>query len=229
MQINDLGVASTQSNPAPAVTNTPNGELGKDAFLKLLVAQMRFQDPLEPVSNTEFVTQLSQFTGVEQLVSINEGLNVLQIQQMGAANAQAASFVGKEIEVESSTLQVFNDTSSLSGSFALKGDAASIEVKIRDSSGAVVKTVELGNHASGAVDFTWDCKNENGNMVAPGVYRFDAVAKDENGNSVSWEPRVRGVVSGVSYSNGYPELLIGVIRASMSDIRGIYAQNMETF
>ena len=78
MQINE---AMATSPDIAQLNSTANSDMDKTAFLKLLVAQMQHQDPMEPMSNTEFVAQLAQFTSVEQLVGVNEGLNLLQYHQ----------------------------------------------------------------------------------------------------------------------------------------------------
>lgn len=159
-----------------------NQDLGKTEFLKLLVAQMRNQDPLEPMSNSDFVAQLAQFSNVEQLVSVNEGINILGLQQMGMANAQAASFIGRECLVRSDRLEVTSSDSSLQGAFSLQADAATVEVKIRNSAGEVVRTIDLGPKETGEIDFEWDCRNDNGVTVPPGSYRMDVVAKNDIGD-----------------------------------------------
>ncbi|MCP4600078.1 MAG: flagellar hook assembly protein FlgD [Proteobacteria bacterium] len=197
-------------------------DLDKTAFLSLLVAQLKNQDPLEPMSNSEFVAQLAQFSSVEQLVGVNEGLNVLGVQQMGMANAQAATLIGNEVEVRSDKLQVRDGDASASAGFRLDGDAADVQVKLRDASGSVVRTIELGYQQQGIVPFEWDLLDDNGARKAPGTYRVDVVATDGEGNEISWESRVRGAVTGVNYDGGYPELVIGSIKASTSDIVGVY-------
>ncbi len=213
-----------QTQAAGLGLNQPVGgsDLDKTAFLNLLVAELKNQNPLEPMSNTEFVAQLAQFSSVEQLVSVNEGLNILGIQQMGMANAQAASLIGSEVEIRSDKLEVRDGDDSASAAFRLDGDAETVKVNFRDASGTVVRSIELGPQGKGETSVEWDLRNNNGTLVAPGTYRVDVVAEDAAGNTITWESRVRGVVSGINYEGGYPELVIGSIKASMSDIIGVY-------
>ena len=219
MQIDPNAVGASGLNSASPVGGQ---DVDKTAFLKLLVAQLQHQDPLEPMSTTEFVAQLAQFTSVEQLVGVNEGINMLGIQQMGISNAQAADMIGKEVEIKSDKLTVSSDDDSVGAAFRLDGDAEDVQVRIRDATGTVVRTIDMGPQTKGDISLEWDLRNDNGGMVAPGTYRIDVLAEDADGNSISWETRVRGVVSGISYDNGYPELVVGSIRASMSDIVGVY-------
>src|SRR5690606_24693038 len=73
--------------------------LGKDAFLRLLVEQLKNQDPLQPKENSEFVAELAQFSSLEQTTGINDRLDMLSVQSQGLANTQVTSFVGKRVVV----------------------------------------------------------------------------------------------------------------------------------
>ena len=218
MQVNE----ASQSQQTSLFQPVGNQELGKDEFLKLLVTQLQNQDPMEPMSNSEFVAQLAQFSSVEQLVGVNEGLNMLGVQQMSMSNAQASSFIGREVQIRSDQLQVHDDDVDVSAVFSLSGDASAVTVNIRDASGKVVRTLEVGAHPKGEAEVSWDLQDNNGVAVAPGSYRIDVVAEDEAGASVQWEAKMRGLVDGVNYDAGYPELVIGSVKATMSDILGVY-------
>lgn len=196
--------------------------LGKEEFMQLLVAQMQNQDPLEPMKNSDLVAQLAQFSSVEQLVSVNEGINILGMQQMGMANAQAAGFIGQEVEVRSDKLEVTASDMSKGAAFSLQGDAETVEVKIRDSKGDVVRTISLGSKSQGEVEFEWDLRDDNGTKVPPGTYRMEVVAEDAEGNAVPADTKIRGVVDGVDYEAGYPELTIGSIKAAVSEVLAVF-------
>ncbi len=219
MQVNEAGQSGQLGMYAEPVGNQ---ELGKDEFLKLLVTQLQNQDPMEPMSNTEFVAQLAQFSNVEQLVAVNEGINMLGVQQMSMSNAQAASLIGREVQIRSDQLQVRENDASASAAFSLSGDATSVSINIRDASGKVVRTVDLGGQPKGETELNWDLQDDSGVPVGPGTYRIDVIAEDESGASVQWEAKVRGVVDGINYDAGYPELVIGDIKSNMSDILGVY-------
>jgi flagellar basal-body rod modification protein FlgD len=200
-----------------------NGELGKEQFLQLLVAQLKNQDPLEPMTNAEFVAQLAQFSSVEQLVSVNEGINILGMQQMGMSNAQSADFIGKEVMVKSDKLQVRSGDTEVTAAFNIKADAETVTVNIRDAQGNIVRTYDLGAKSEGDISLEWDCKDGSGVRVPPGTYRIDVVATADNGSPVSWDSKIRGLVDGVSYEAGYPELTIGSIKAPVSDVIAVFA------
>ena len=126
-----------------------NGVMGKDSFMKLPITQLSNQDPMSPSDPTEFVSQLSEFTSLEQLVGLNEGLNILAMTQAAATSAQMVSYVGKEVTVSDSTLFVNGDDPSVGLSFDLPERATSVEVTITDESGKVVRTVDLGARMAG--------------------------------------------------------------------------------
>ena len=223
-------VSSVSSATSSSLTNTATGsdQLGKTEFLELLVAQMQYQDPLEPMSNSEFVAQLAQFSNVEQLVAVNEGINILGVQQMGMTNAQASSFIGQEVEVKSNEFTVSEDDTSAHAAFTLADDATKVTVEIRDAEGNVVRTLDLEAQSKGEVQIDWDLLDDDGNEAGAGTYTIDVSAEDADGNTVSWESSVRGVVTGVSYENGYPELQIGDVSVLMSDILGVYPADETT-
>jgi flagellar basal-body rod modification protein FlgD len=223
-------VSSVSSATTASLTGTTTGsdELGKNEFLQLLVAQMQYQDPLEPMSNSDFVAQLAQFSNVEQLQGVNEGINLLGVQQMGMTNAQASSFIGKEVEVKSNEFTVAESDTAAHAAFTLADDATTVTVEIRDAEGNVVRTLDLDAQSEGEVQIDWDLLDDNGNKADAGTYTIDVSAADADGNTVSWESSVRGVVTGVSYENGYPELQIGDVSVMLSDILGVYPAADET-
>jgi len=219
-----MQVNNTEQTAFTGMYNKPvgNQELGKTEFLSLLVTQLKNQDPLQPMDNTEFVAQLAQFSNVEQLVSVNQGINMLGMQQMSMSNAQAASLIGKEVEVRSDAFSVGAADTEVSAGFSLDGDAADVKVNIRDAAGSVVRTIELGAQSEGEVSFDWDLRDDNGVAMPPGTYRIDVAAVDADGGNITWNPKVRGTVEGVTYDAGYPELVLGGVKAQMSDILGVF-------
>src|SRR5882724_60511 len=93
--------AADAANALASATSS-NQALGKDAFLKLLVAQISHQDPLKPMDDTAFVSQLAQFSSLEQTMGINTRLDALSTQMQGGQNTAIASLVGKSITVKGS-------------------------------------------------------------------------------------------------------------------------------
>ena len=152
-----------------------NNDLGEDAFLKLVIAQMENQDPLKPMENGEFLSQLAQFksvTGIDELkLSVEKMATALQSNQA----LQASSLVGRWIMVPSAENFLWSEAG-MAGTLELPGDASNVQVLVKDSSGQSVKTIGLGSQQAGMVNYQWDGVGDNGSVYKPGEYRIEAVA-----------------------------------------------------
>lgn len=198
----------------------PDTSLGRDAFMQLLVTQLRNQSPTDPMDTRDLMTQLVQLTSVERLVGIEDRLTSLQIATTGIASAQVAGFVGQTVEADTSRLRL-GETGDAHGAYELGGAASQVTMSIRDDQGRVVRTVELGPGDAGPATYAWDGRSDTGTRLAAGTYRMEISARDSEGNPVEVRMRVRGVVTGVSYERGYPELLLGEHRVLMGDVREV--------
>lgn len=166
MDVNALSTVTgtTKGSTASAASKT----MGKDAFLKLLVTQLQHQDPLNPADSTEFTSQLAQFSSLEQLSNVNDNLNMLKLYQASMNNAQAVSFIGKDIVSKGKTLQV-TPGQPVSCEFSLGADAKRVAVSIYDAAGNFVKDIRATALKAGAQSLSWDGKDRNGNTVADGA------------------------------------------------------------
>jgi len=193
------------------------GMMGKDDFLKLLVTQLSNQDPLSPMKNEEFVAQLAQFSSLEQLVSVNEGLETLALGQMSQSSASAVGFIGKSVRAMGGWADYDGETPADMG-FELAGDAEQVTLTITDEDGDVVRTEKLGPHEKGAQQWTWDGKNEDGSPMEAGAYTLAVAAETAEGQKVEAFAVVTGRITGISYENGYPELLLGDHKLALADV-----------
>lgn len=196
-------------------------DLDRDAFMRLLVTQIRNQDPMDPMDTREMMSQLTELTSVEHLIGIEDRIGTLQIASASIANAQVADFVGKTVTADTTNLRV-EDTGAVPGAFELDAAAERVTVTIRDAEGRPVRSLELGPHFAGGHGYEWDGMDEAGNRVAPGRYRMEIEAVSEGGHPVAAHARIRGRVTGVSYDDGYPELVLeGGHHVAMGDVRRI--------
>lgn len=203
----------------------PTTDFDRDAFMQLLVTQIRNQDPMDPMDTRDMMAQLAQLTSVEHLIGIEDRLGTLQVASASIANAQAADFVGKTVEADTSQLRL-EDAGTSPGAFNLGARAENVTVTIRDSEGRVVRTMELGSLGAGPQRFQWNGENDNGARVSAGTYRIEVQAMDDEGNPVDAQTRLRGTVTGISYEGGYPSLLLdGEHRVLMGDVREVSAPN----
>lgn len=175
--------------------------------MKLLVAQISHQDPMKPMEGTEFVSQLSQFAMVEQAITQSTQLTNVSTQLGGMANADATSLVGKSVTVRGRTMTTDGITAT-TAAVTLNSPAAKVTAEIVDKSGKVVRAIELGTHAAGALPITWDGKDTAGQPVAKGSYTLRVTATTTDGKPVQTTQDVTGTVAKVTFDKGYPELTL---------------------
>lgn len=206
-----MAITSIQEQSAPTTTTTsavPNPTAAdKETFLKLLVAQLAHQDPLEPMKGTEFVTQLAQFSAVEQAVAQSQQLDLLSAQMTGLANNAVVDLVGKEVTVRGNGI-AFDGENPVSSNVTLEGAADKVTATVTDENGAVIKTIEIGPKPTGALKVTWDGTTDDGAQAPAGKYTIEVNAEKADGKAVSVTQDVTGVVVGVTFEKGYAELIL---------------------
>ncbi len=202
MSVNALG-ATTDTTATSAASSTTtsnifNSQLDGNAFLRLFLTQLQYQDPTNPMESYEMASQLAQFSSVEKLTNINSSLAQLESALSSIGNAQMVGLIGKEIVAQSNALQVTDGTASnATYSFELdSGDTASVTITIADANGNVVRTKDLTGQAGGDYKVDWDGLDDSGNKVGDGSYTFTVKALSSGGNAVD----VTSTVTGVAYS-----------------------------
>ncbi len=181
--------------------------MDRNAFLSLLVAQLSHQDPLQPQEGTEFVQQLSQFSLVEQAITQSNQLEVLSAQVRGLSSNEAVGLVGNTVTVRGHGV-AYDGVTATSSNVSLGAAAHKVTATITDSNGRVVRTIELGPHAAGALRVGWDGRDDHGQSVARGSYSINVSATTEDGRAVNVTQDVTGTVVSVSFDKGYPELTL---------------------
>ncbi|MCG8565811.1 MAG: flagellar hook capping protein [Desulfobacterales bacterium] len=182
-----------------------NDALGRDAFLTMLIAQLKNQDPLNPMEGTEFSSQLAQFSQLEQLMNINESIKNSDSTNNPSSSVDPMTYLNKTVTGNVDTMQV-KDGSASAGIFRLTS-TSEIRVAIVDSSGKTVKTMDLGNKVAGNHTFQWDGNDSTGAKVADGTYTYKVLANDGTGFK-ELPTSVSGKVEGVVYDNGKPFLVV---------------------
>jgi flagellar basal-body rod modification protein FlgD len=200
--IDGIGSATQSSGIAQALGG--DKELGQDAFLKLLVAQLKNQDPLNPQENSEFVAQLAQFSSLEQTVGINDRLDQLSLQNQGLQNSQVVDLVGKTATVKGDIVTLKGGGTIVPINFKLDGAAAQSIVTIRDGSGRDVRTIEVGPRPAGTVTVQWNGQDDNGIAQPAAPYQVVVTAKNDAGGPVSLTQQARGTIDAVSFDSGFP-------------------------
>ena len=217
MSIYSIDQAANAAGLGPANASGGSTALGKDEFLKLLVTQMQYQDPLSPMDNTEFTAQLAQFSSLEQLFSVNENLEGITDGQTPTGMGSVASFLDREVVADGNRTEVFGGVPSPI-QFSLDGPAEIVTVTIHDVNGTSIGKMSLGAQPGGVSEVQWDGIDSLGNSVADGRYTFSVTAQDEAGSSVATRTEVRGVVSGARYQGGSAFLTVGNHQVALTDV-----------
>jgi flagellar basal-body rod modification protein FlgD len=202
--VSPVGVGSPAS-----LTKALGGDksLDKNAFLKLLVAQLKNQDPLQPQENSEFVAQLAQFTSVEQTMGINDRLDALSAQSAGLQNSELTNMVGKRVAVRGNAVTLGSNGEPTQLNYTLGGAAESVKISISDASGKVLRVLDgKQTSAGGAQRILWDGKNKDGLAQPAGRYNIAIEAKGPKGKIVTVDQQTVGTVQAVKFDKGFPEL-----------------------
>lgn len=214
-------VELTQPEPLSKRDQTPaSPELDDQAFMKLLVAELKHQDPMEPLESREMITQLSQLSSVQTLKDVEKGIMGLHAEMAGVASTQVATLAGKHVTADANHMQLGLQGGS-NGLFQLEGLADNVTVKILNEAGKEVRTLQLGQTFPGSHSFPWDGNTDTGERAPVGRYSVEIAATDAQGIRVASSSRVSGVVGSVAYENGYPELLVDGMRITLGDVTSI--------
>jgi flagellar basal-body rod modification protein FlgD len=182
-----LNAASTGSS-----TTSKNEAGSEDRFLKLLVAQMQNQDPLNPMDNAQVTSQMAQIQSVNGIEKLNRTVESLGGQFGQLAALQGASLVGRDVIVAGDRLAA-NDAGLVQGGFELAGPAESVKVEVLNAAGRVIDTIDLGAQGSGRQGFEWTPADGVDGALGD---RFRVVAKSGSAD-VSVTPLMRDRVDAV--------------------------------
>jgi flagellar basal-body rod modification protein FlgD len=212
---------TTQNIQSPSNPSSPKNVLGKDDFMKLLVAQMSNQDPLNPTEGTELSAQLAQFGSLEQMQNINDtltqSLDANYLLATSINNTMSATVIGKNVKAYGNEIEyVSGENANIC--FKLDGNAQTVKTEILDENGKVVRTIARENLVLGETSLEWDGKDDAGNEVSEGSYSYRISAVDNNGDEVSVQTYTYGAISGIRFSSAGAMLMIGNLEVQMSDV-----------
>jgi len=217
-----LSQATTQ-----AQTASTNTELGKDDFLRLLTVQLQYQDPLNPMENTEFIAQMAQFSSLEQLQNMNGTLE----QSVGSnadlnstyLNSLATNLVGKTVEVPTIEVAYTGEEPATIG-YQLDAGASSARVQVLDGLNRLVEEFTLDPRESrGQVE--WDGRSHEGTEVPAGAYRVLVTAEDAAGGAVRAQALAALKVDAVRYGSDGARVWAGGMELTMQDLQGVLASD----
>ena len=176
--INDLGLGKS----APKATKD-SSELGQDEFLKLMVAQLKNQDPFKPLENGDFIAQMAQFSSVSGLQQLQTSFDGLATSMQSSQALQASTLVGRNVAMSTENI-AFDGTSDVSGFVRLPTNSENVTFRLFDKgSGELVREIYLGAKNQGDLQFAWDGKDGSGQVVPKGDYVMSAEASTGETNT----------------------------------------------
>lgn len=159
-----------------AVQNTAprsSEEMGKQDFLTLFTAQLKNQNPLDPVKNEAFVAQLAQFSQLEALTNMQGALNSFVSSMQGERLLNSSSLIGKKVAVSDAPVAL-DESGTVEANVKLPLGAGSVLLQVIDSQGLVVQELGAGAQTPGSLSLAWDGLDRDGERAAPGLYRLQA-------------------------------------------------------
>ena len=216
MQTGIVNATNTGSTAA-----APSQSLDKNAFLKLLVAQLQNQDPNNTQDPSEMIQQLTGFSTLEQITGLGTQIQGLQVQTQGLFQAQVAGLVGKRILAPGNTVSLSGGPATIGLDLAAK--AENVTITIKDAAGKVVRTLTPDSLNAGAQKVAWDGKDAQGAALPNGNYTVEVNATDADGKMVAAKTTSYVKVDAVSFKDGVVYLVAGGKTFSLSDITEIAA------
>lgn len=192
--------------------------LGQDDFLKLMTVQIQNQDPLKPMENTEFFSQIAQFSTVSGIEKLQGSFSDLATQLSSSQSLQAASLIGRDVLV-ASQVGVLYDTG-MSGAVAVPS-SGDVRVEVRDGNGVLLRTLDLGTQPAGQLAFDWNGSDADGNALQPGLYRISATVQSGSTSTAATTYALDRVSSVSLDSSGLQVELTNLGEAAFADVTRI--------
>lgn len=185
---------------------TAGSKLGQEDFMKLLVTQMKNQDPTNPADNSEFLSQIAQFSMVSGIDGLDSSFNGIASSLFSAQAMQAASLVGREVLTESVSAS-FEPGSPVNGSIEFSNAANAVTLTVRNASGEAVDVIDLGTAEPGARNFSWQGLDAEENPLPAGQYSF-TVQAFSGGQQAGVPVRLFNTVESVSVDRNSMNILL---------------------
>jgi flagellar basal-body rod modification protein FlgD len=201
--------AATSSSGASASGAAAGATLGGTNFLTLMLAQLKNQDPTSPVDSNQFLNQLASLSTVQGITQLNTSFGSLSTSLVSSQALQASSLLGHQALVSSKTANLAAH-GSVSGAIDVPQTTSQAVVNISDSSGALVRQINLGAQATGLANFSWDGKLQDGSQAAAGQYTLSAQFAGATSGATAASTYVNGVVQSVTMGAGQTGLTLNV-------------------
>jgi flagellar basal-body rod modification protein FlgD len=211
----------TNTSTSSVQQTTSKSSLGKDDFMKLMISQLKNQDPLNPMDGTAFSAQLAQFSSLEQLTNLNtymkQSLDANATLTQSINNTLITGLIGKDVKLSGGNIKV-NGQDSITLGYNLPVEAKTAQIKIYNESGGLVKIIDGISTSTGTNKLSWDLSDNNGNKLPNGNYKFEVDAVNFNGDNMTLDIFKIGTIDGVRFTDQGTVLLVGGAEYSLSDI-----------
>ena len=194
----------------------------QDQFMKLMIAQMENQDPFAEQESGQFLTQLAQFDTATGIEDLDKSFSSFTETMQSNSALQASTLVGHHVMVPGNTGQL-EMGNKIDGIIDLDATSTSVNIDITDDYGQAVTTLNLGQHLAGPVNFSWDGKDANGNILPPGKYHFNA-SSNVGGTKIAQNTSISAKVDSVSvgqFDQGMKLNLSGLGSVAFKDVSEI--------
>lgn len=213
----DLFSQGLTAAAAGTAASEASGTIDREDFLALLVAQLQNQDPLNPLESAEFSSQLAQFSSLEQLMQINDGIEALNGSSTGGAGLDALGLLGHQVRAASGEVEVGEGGHS-DLTFEL-GTPGAVEVEI-STGGVSLGSFSLGERSAGT--HALELSDLDGlPPLSEGAYTVTVRSVGAGGLVETVPTFVLGQVTGVDLNDGNAALLLGGRRISLADVREV--------
>jgi len=219
--VKTTGDASGSTNSWASITGDFN------TFLKVLTAQLQNQDPLNATDTNQFTQELVQFSQVEQQISTNDKLSTLVSQGKTNTTQAMLNYIGKSVEVPTTKDQVIVQNGTMQMAYTLPSAAESVSVKVYNSEGTLVTTLENCPTNIGTSRITWNGELSDGSIATDGIYTFKLSATGTDGTAITpTDTRMIGKVTGMTIdSKDGNTLMIGTVEIEESAIDAVFTSS----
>lgn len=205
-----ISTTTSTGTSTDSTSTTHKTTLDQTDFMTILLAQLKYQDPNNPMDDTELASQTVQYSNLEALNNINEGVQSLVSSLSSDSIATGVNYIGKSIKSTGYNLTV--DDGTVSTLYYSLGEAVTdVTANVYDSDGDLIRSESLGSKGIGDYTYVWDGKNTDGTTMTDGTYGIIIKAVNAEGSNVVVQSQISGVVTGVKSSSGtvYLELADG--------------------
>jgi flagellar basal-body rod modification protein FlgD len=193
-----------QTNYTQEMNDKSNGDITYDDFMNLLVTQLRYQDPMNPMDNNEFINQTTNFTQLEELTKMSSSMEKIENSLVSKNNSEsllsASSFLGKEVTYSSKNIEMKDEGTILR--FNLSSTPSNTKIQIFDSLNNLVGEYTPENVSKGENILEWDGTLDDGTKLPNGIYSYLVQSTNSMGDGVQSWTFDKGVVQGVTQLDG---------------------------